>query len=95
MSKLSLPRRFQVTIASHEVEHRNMRDARGALGPVFGRQPLLNNLTCSMTFVEEGEQNSCAAAASSGASNCNKMFFCLKAILFFSLPMASATILIL
>lgn len=46
----------EVTLASHEVErHRNMRDAGGALGPVDGRNPQLHNLTCSMTFVEEGK----------------------------------------
>lgn len=45
----------EVTSASHELEqHRNMRDAGGALGPVDGRNPQLHNLTCSMTFVEEG-----------------------------------------
>jgi hypothetical protein len=47
---------FQVTLASHEIEqHRNMRDAGGALGPVDGRNPQLHNLTCSMTFIEEGD----------------------------------------
>ncbi|CAD5212377.1 unnamed protein product [Bursaphelenchus okinawaensis] len=45
----------EVTLASHEVEHRNMRDAGGALGPVDGRNPQLHNLTCSMTFVEEND----------------------------------------
>ncbi|EPB70562.1 hypothetical protein ANCCEY_10348 [Ancylostoma ceylanicum] len=34
---------------------RDMRDAGGALGPVDGRNPQLHNLTCSMTFVEEGD----------------------------------------
>lgn len=32
-----------------------MRDAGGALGPVDGRNPQLHNLTCSMTFVEDGD----------------------------------------
>ena len=32
-----------------------MRDALGALGPVDGQNPELNNLTCSMTVVEEGD----------------------------------------
>ncbi|KAI6183845.1 Protein phosphatase 2C (PP2C)-like domain-containing protein [Aphelenchoides bicaudatus] len=45
----------EVTLASHEIEHRNMRDAGGALGPVDGRNPQLHNLTCSMSFVEEGD----------------------------------------
>ena len=32
-----------------------MRDALGALGPVDGQNPELNNLTCSMTEIEEGD----------------------------------------
>ena len=32
-----------------------MRDALGALGPVDGQNPELNNLTCSMTVIEEGD----------------------------------------
>lgn len=32
-----------------------MRDALGALGPVDGHNPELNNLTCSMTEVEPGD----------------------------------------
>ena len=32
-----------------------MRDALGALGPVDGQNPELNNLTCSMTIVDEGD----------------------------------------
>lgn len=34
---------------------RDMRDALGALGPVDGQNPELNNLTISMTLVEEGD----------------------------------------
>ena len=34
---------------------RDMRDALGALGPVDGQNPELNNLTCSMTYVDEGD----------------------------------------
>lgn len=34
---------------------RDMRDALGALGPVDGQNPELNNLTCSMTVIEEGD----------------------------------------
>ena len=34
---------------------RDMRDALGALGPVAGSNPELNNLTCSMTEVQEGD----------------------------------------
>ncbi len=47
----------EVTLASHDVSQmRDMRDAGGALGPVDGRNPQLHNLTCSMTFVDEGRQ---------------------------------------
>uniref|UniRef100_A0A915D4V1 PPM-type phosphatase domain-containing protein n=1 Tax=Ditylenchus dipsaci TaxID=166011 RepID=A0A915D4V1_9BILA len=46
----------EVTLASHDIGlNRDMRDAGGALGPVDGRNPQLHNLTCSMTFVEEGD----------------------------------------
>jgi hypothetical protein len=34
---------------------RDMRDALGALGPVDGQNPELNNLTCSMTEVQTGD----------------------------------------
>lgn len=34
---------------------RDMRDALGALGPADGPNPELNNLTCSMTVVDEGD----------------------------------------
>ncbi|CAJ0607953.1 unnamed protein product [Cylicocyclus nassatus] len=46
----------EVTMGSHDIDQmRDMRDAGGALGPVDGRNPQLHNLTCSMTFVEEGD----------------------------------------
>ncbi|KAE9552159.1 hypothetical protein FO519_004634 [Halicephalobus sp. NKZ332] len=46
----------EVTLASHDIaQMRDMRDAGGALGPVDGRNPQLHNLTCSMTFVQEGD----------------------------------------
>ncbi|CCD65795.1 PPM-type phosphatase domain-containing protein [Caenorhabditis elegans] len=46
----------EVTLGSHDIDQmRDMRDAGGALGPVDGRNPQLHNLTCSMTFVEEGD----------------------------------------
>ncbi|VDD89610.1 unnamed protein product [Enterobius vermicularis] len=46
----------EVTVASHDIfRMRDMRDAGGALGPVDGANPQLNNLTCSMTFVEPGD----------------------------------------
>lgn len=41
---------------SHDIHlMRDMRDALGALGPVAGSNPELNNLTCSMTEVQEGD----------------------------------------
>ncbi|TMS33835.1 hypothetical protein L596_001526 [Steinernema carpocapsae] len=46
----------EVTLASHDIgQMRDMRDAGGALGPVDGRNPQLQNLTCSMTFIEKGD----------------------------------------
>ncbi|KAF2365697.1 PPM-type phosphatase domain [Trinorchestia longiramus] len=46
----------EITQGSHDINSmRDMRDALGALGPVDGLNPELNNLTCSMTFVEEGD----------------------------------------
>lgn len=46
----------EVTQASHDIaQMRDMRDAGGALGPVDGRNPQLQNLTCSMTFVEDDD----------------------------------------
>lgn len=46
----------EITLGSHDIgQMRDMRDAGGALGPVDGRNPQLHNLTCSMTFVEEGQ----------------------------------------
>lgn len=43
-------------LGSHDVNSmRDMRDALGALGPVDGQNPELNNLTCSMTIIEEGD----------------------------------------
>ena len=41
---------------SHDIySMRDMRDALGALGPVDGQNPELNNLTCSMTICEAGD----------------------------------------
>ncbi|GMT16770.1 hypothetical protein PFISCL1PPCAC_8067, partial [Pristionchus fissidentatus] len=46
----------EVTLGSHDCsEMRDMRNAGGALGPVDGRNPQLQNLTCSETFVEPGD----------------------------------------
>jgi len=46
----------EITHGSHDINAmRDMRDALGALGPVDGQNPELNNLTCSMTVIEEGD----------------------------------------
>lgn len=46
----------EITHGSHDIQSmRDMRDALGALGPVDGQNPELNNLTCSMTVIEEGD----------------------------------------
>ncbi|XP_035775951.1 PP2C-like domain-containing protein CG9801 [Anopheles albimanus] len=46
----------EITQASHNVNLiRDMRDALGALGPVYGDKPEMANLTLSMTVVEEGD----------------------------------------
>ncbi|XP_066996782.2 PP2C-like domain-containing protein CG9801 [Anabrus simplex] len=46
----------EITKGSHDIHcMRDMRDALGALGPVDGQNPELNNLTCSMTEVEKGD----------------------------------------
>ena len=46
----------EITTGSHDISsERELRDAGGALGPVSGCEPELNNLTCSMTFVDPGE----------------------------------------
>ena len=45
-----------MTLGSHDIgQMRDMRDAGGALGPVDGVNPELQNLTCSMTFVDDGK----------------------------------------
>lgn len=42
--------------ASHDIfSMRDMRDALGALGPVSGKEPELNNLTVAMTVVDVGD----------------------------------------
>lgn len=47
---------FIFSLGSHDIHlMRDMRDALGALGPVAGSNPELNNLTCSMTEVQEGD----------------------------------------
>ncbi|KAG7188108.1 hypothetical protein KM043_015957 [Ampulex compressa] len=46
----------EITRGSHDIHcMRDMRDALGALGPVDGSNPELNNLTLAMTEVEQGD----------------------------------------
>jgi len=46
----------EITIGSHDISsERDIRDAGGAIGPVHGSNPELQNLTCSMTFANEGD----------------------------------------
>ncbi|CAL4115814.1 unnamed protein product, partial [Meganyctiphanes norvegica] len=46
----------EITQGSHDIHStRDMRDALGALGPVDGQNPELNNLTCSMTYCDPGD----------------------------------------
>lgn len=46
----------EITRGSHDIHcMRDMRDALGALGPVDGSNPELNNLTLAITEVERGD----------------------------------------
>ncbi|XP_052829957.1 PP2C-like domain-containing protein CG9801 isoform X1 [Octopus bimaculoides] len=46
----------EITVGSHDVaSERDIRDAGGAIGPVDGENPELQNLTCSLTFVNKGD----------------------------------------
>ncbi|XP_015791644.1 PP2C-like domain-containing protein CG9801 [Tetranychus urticae] len=46
----------EITQGSHDIfSMRDMRSALGALGPVDGTNPELNNLTVAMTIVEQGD----------------------------------------
>lgn len=46
----------EITQGSHDIySMRDMRDALGALGPVDGQNPELNNLTCSLTYCDAGD----------------------------------------
>uniref|UniRef100_A0A182JSA0 PPM-type phosphatase domain-containing protein n=1 Tax=Anopheles christyi TaxID=43041 RepID=A0A182JSA0_9DIPT len=46
----------EITMGSHDVSlMRDMRDALGALGPVYGDKPEMSNLTLSMSYVDEGD----------------------------------------
>ncbi|VDP45904.1 unnamed protein product [Soboliphyme baturini] len=48
--------RILFILGSHDLQQmRDMRDAGGALGPVNGINPELQNLTCSLTTVEPGD----------------------------------------
>ena len=44
----------EVTVGSHDQE-RDMKQAGGCIGPLVGNDPDLSNLTCSFTFVDEGD----------------------------------------
>uniref|UniRef100_A0A182Q422 PPM-type phosphatase domain-containing protein n=1 Tax=Anopheles farauti TaxID=69004 RepID=A0A182Q422_9DIPT len=47
---------FGIHQGSHDVSlMRDMRDALGALGPVYGDKPEMSNLTLSMSYVDEGD----------------------------------------
>ena len=45
----------EVTIGSHDPGERDMKQAGGCIGPLVGDDPDLSNLTCSFTFVDEGD----------------------------------------
>uniref|UniRef100_U5EZ54 PPM-type phosphatase domain-containing protein n=1 Tax=Corethrella appendiculata TaxID=1370023 RepID=U5EZ54_9DIPT len=45
----------EFTEGSHDINHRDMRDALGALGPANGDKPELSNLTLSISIVESGD----------------------------------------
>lgn len=45
----------EVTIGSHGPGERDMKQAGGCIGPLVGDEPDLSNLTCSFTFLEEGD----------------------------------------
>ncbi|KRY11328.1 H(+)/Cl(-) exchange transporter 4 [Trichinella patagoniensis] len=46
----------ELTSGSHDIRQiRNMRDAGGALGPVYGISPDLQNFTCSLSIVDPGD----------------------------------------
>lgn len=56
MTKKYSPLLSNVEIESHDIfSMRDMRDALGALGPVSGCEPELNNLTVAMTIVDAGD----------------------------------------
>lgn len=46
----------ELTVGSHDVSsERDIRDAQGAIGPVIGNEPELNNLTCAVSFANKGD----------------------------------------
>ncbi|XP_028413391.1 uncharacterized protein LOC114536262 isoform X2 [Dendronephthya gigantea] len=45
----------EVTVGSHSPGERDMKQAGGCIGPLVGDDPDLSNLTCSFTFVDEGD----------------------------------------
>ena len=45
----------EVTVGSHSFGERDMKQAGGCIGPLVGDDPDLSNLTCSFTFVDEGD----------------------------------------
>ncbi len=45
----------EVTVGCHDPGERDMRHTGGCIGPLVGDDPDLGNLTCSFTFVEEGD----------------------------------------
>ncbi|KAK3105804.1 hypothetical protein FSP39_006089 [Pinctada imbricata] len=46
----------ELTVGSHDIcSERDIRDAGGALGPVDGKNPELQNLTFALTFVDAGD----------------------------------------
>ncbi|XP_028413063.1 PP2C-like domain-containing protein CG9801 isoform X2 [Dendronephthya gigantea] len=45
----------EVTVGSHSPGERDMKQAGGCIGPLVGDDPDLGNLTCSFTFVDEGD----------------------------------------
>ncbi|CAB3983734.1 PP2C-like domain-containing CG9801 isoform X3, partial [Paramuricea clavata] len=45
----------EVTTGSHDSGKRDMKQAGGCIGPLVGDDPDLSNLTCSFTFLEEGD----------------------------------------
>ena len=45
----------EVTVGSHDSGERDIRLAGGCIGPLVGDEPDLSNLTCSFTYLDEGD----------------------------------------